>query len=196
MRALLIVILAAVIGFFGYQMGVNGRTFNESVGVVTGATQAAEAAAAQAAAEAEAAAAEAAAQAEAEAKAAAEAAEAEAAAAEAAAAEAAAAEAAAQAEAEAQAAAEAEAAAAEAEAEAGAEVEAEAEVSAQDDPLAGAREFLTVDGFDADKLIEAIEGTELSAVQKTALTAAVNGAKDNPALLEATLTRIREALGQ
>jgi hypothetical protein len=32
-------------------------------------------------------------------------------------------------------------------------------------------------------------------VQKTALSGAVNVVKDNPALLEATLTRLKEALG-
>jgi hypothetical protein len=32
-------------------------------------------------------------------------------------------------------------------------------------------------------------------VQKTALSGAVNAVKDNPALLEATLTRLKEALG-
>ena len=55
--------------------------------------------------------------------------------------------------------------------------------------------LLTVDGFDADKVAEMIEGSDLSIVQKTALAAATNAVKDNPALLEATLTRLREALG-
>ena len=58
-----------------------------------------------------------------------------------------------------------------------------------------AGELLSPEGFDADKVMELIEGADLSAVQKTALGAALEGAKDNPALLDATLTRIKEALG-
>ncbi|ARU00490.1 hypothetical protein [Yoonia vestfoldensis] len=91
MRALAILIILAVAGFFGYQYAVEGRSPNAAIGVLTGATAAAEAEAAAA----EAAAAEAEAEAAAAEAAAAEAAAAEAAAAEAAAAEAAAAEAAA-----------------------------------------------------------------------------------------------------
>jgi colicin import membrane protein len=90
MRAIAILIILAVAGFFGYQYAVEGRGPNAAIGVLTGATAAAAEAAAAEAAAAEAAAAEAAA---------AEAAAAEAAAAEAAAAEAAAAEAAAAAQA-------------------------------------------------------------------------------------------------
>ena len=61
--------------------------------------------------------------------------------------------------------------------------------------MAGMMALLSPDGFDAEKVIEMIDGSDLSGVQKTALTAAVNGAKDNPELLEATLTRLKEALG-
>lgn len=98
MRAIAILIILAVAGFFGYQYAVEGRGPDAAIGVLTGATAEAEAAAAAEAAEAaaaEAAAAEAAAAAAAAEAAAAEAAAAEAAAAEAAAAEAAAAQAAA-----------------------------------------------------------------------------------------------------
>lgn len=56
-------------------------------------------------------------------------------------------------------------------------------------------DLLTPEGFDASKVIEMIDGSDLSAVQKTALSGAVNAVKDNPALLEATLTRLKEALG-
>ena len=55
--------------------------------------------------------------------------------------------------------------------------------------------LLTPEGFDADKVAEMINNSELSAVQKTVLTGAVNSVKENPALLEATLTRLKEALG-
>jgi colicin import membrane protein len=57
MRAIAIIIILAVVGFFGYQYAAEGRGPGEAVGVLTGATQQAEAAAAQAAAAAEAAAA-------------------------------------------------------------------------------------------------------------------------------------------
>jgi hypothetical protein len=56
-------------------------------------------------------------------------------------------------------------------------------------------DLLTPEGFDASKVMEMIDGSDLSAVQKTALSGAVNAVKDNPALLEATLTRLKEALG-
>ncbi|MFT7107371.1 MAG: hypothetical protein ACJAVT_001894 [Yoonia sp.] len=50
MRAIAIIIILAVVGFFGYQYAAEGRGPGEAVGVLTGATQQAEAAAAQAAA--------------------------------------------------------------------------------------------------------------------------------------------------
>jgi len=77
-------------------------------------------------------------------------------------------------------------------------VEAPTEAPADDAPAAGVTglaSLLTPEGFDADQVLEMINGSDLSAVQKTALSAAVNGAKDNPELLEATLTRIKEAMG-
>ncbi|MEJ6745501.1 MAG: hypothetical protein QNK98_01825 [Yoonia sp.] len=142
MRAIVILISAAILGFFGYQYAANGNTLVAAISAVTGATAAAEEAAAAANAAAE----------------------------EAAAAAAAAATAAA----EVVAAAAAEEAAAE----------------------TGMADLLTADGFDADKMIEMISNSDLSAVQQTVLSGAVNAIKDNPALLEATLTRLKEALGQ
>ena len=198
MRAILILIVAAILGFFGYQYAANGKGPGDAISALTGdanemadgaataasdaadtaaeaatdmadeATAAAEEAAAAAVAEVEAAAATAAAEAAAAGAAAAEAAAAEAAAAEAAAAEVAAAEAAA-----------ADAAAAEA-------------AAAAPEGMAA---LLTPEGFDADKVAEMINGSELSAVQKTVLTGAVSAVKENPALLEATLARIKEAMG-
>ena len=197
MRAILILIVAAILGFFGYQYAANGKGPGDAISALTGdatemadgaataasdaadtaaeaatdmadeATAAAEEAAAAAVAEVEAAAATAAAEAEAAAEvAAAEAAAAEVAAAEVAAAEAAAADA-------------ADAAAAEA-------------AAAAPEGMAA---LLTPEGFDADKVAEMINGSELSAVQKTVLTGAVSAVKENPALLEATLARIKEAMG-
>ena len=119
MRAIFILIAAAILGFFGYQYAANGNTPAAAISAVTGATAAAEEAAAAATAAAEEAAAE-----------------------------------------------------------------------------TGMADLLTADGFDADKVIEMISNSDLSAVQQTVLSGAVNAIKDNPALLEATLTRLKEALGQ
>ena len=128
MRAIVILISAAILGFFGYQYAANGNTPAAAISAVTGATAAAEEAAAAATAAAEEAAATAAAE------------------------------------------------------------EAAAET--------GMADLLTADGFDADKVIEMISNSDLSAVQQTVLSGAVNAIKDDPALLEATLTRLKEALGQ
>ncbi|MDP5085324.1 MAG: hypothetical protein NWQ23_07880 [Yoonia sp.] len=190
MRAIAILVILAVVGFFGYQYAAEGRGPGAAVGVLTGATQAAEAAAAEAAA-AEAAAAEAAAAAAAEA-AAAEAAAAEAAAAEAAAAEAAAAEAAAAAELEAAAAA-AEAAAAEA---AAAVEAAAAEVAgAGEDLMAMADDLLTIEGFDAERVTALLDTLDIDQSQKDTLTNALSFASNNPALLQPVLDNIRNLLG-
>ena len=107
MRAIAILIAAAILGFFGYQYAANGNTPVAAISAVTGATAA-------------------------------------------------------------------------------------AEVAAE----TGMADLLTADGFDADKVIEMISNSDLSAVQQTVLSGAVNAIKDNPALLEATLTRLKEALGQ
>jgi hypothetical protein len=107
MRAIVILISAAILGFFGYQYAANGNTPVAAISAVTGATAA-------------------------------------------------------------------------------------AEVAAE----TGMADLLTADGFDADKMIEMISNSDLSAVQQTVLSGAVNAIKDNPALLEATLTRLKEALGQ
>jgi colicin import membrane protein len=56
-------------------------------------------------------------------------------------------------------------------------------------------ELLTPEGFNADAVIARLEESDLSLVQKTTLTAAINDAQNNPELLTATLTRLREALG-
>ena len=107
MRAIVILISAAILGFFGYQYAANGNTPVAAISAVTGATAA-------------------------------------------------------------------------------------AEVAAE----TGMADLLTADGFDADKVIEMISNSDLSAVQQTVLSGGVNAIKDNPALLEATLTRLKEALGQ
>ncbi len=56
-------------------------------------------------------------------------------------------------------------------------------------------EVLTVEGFDYDKAIEAIEASDLGTLQKTALGTALGGARDNPELLQGVLEQVRGALG-
>ncbi|MDO7730043.1 MAG: hypothetical protein MUQ13_12220 [Loktanella sp.] len=212
MRAILILIVAAILGFFGYQYAANGKGPGDAISALTGdatemadgaATAASDAAdtAAEAATdmadEATAAAEEAAAAAVAEVEAAAATAAAEAEAAAAAATEAAATAAAEVEAAAAAAATEAATAAAEVEAVA-TDVTDEATAAAAEAAAAapeGMAALLTPEGFDADKVAEMINGSELSAVQKTVLTGAVSAVKENPALLEATLARIKEAMG-
>lgn len=196
MRAIAILIIVAVLGFFGYQYAVEGRGPAAAVGVLTGATAQAEQAAAEAQAAQEAAEAAAAAAAD---QAAAAAAEAEL--------EAAAAAAEIAAEYEAATVAAEEAAAAN---EAAAAATAEAAVSspsAEIDPTAVAEadamspeeitNLLSTDGFDADKVMELIaESDALSEVQKTAMTTALTAAKDNPALLQSVLDQIKGMMGR
>ena len=105
---------------------------------------------------------------------------AEAAAAEAAAAEAAAAEAAA-----------AEAAAAEAAAAEAAAALADQAGEAQDALSA----LFSVEGFDFDRAMTALEGADIPALARTALTAALAAARDNPYLLPTALAQARNALG-
>ena len=172
MRAILILIVAAILGFFGYQYAANGKGPGDAISALTGdATEMADGAATAAADTAAEAATDMADEATAAAEEAAAAAVAEVEAAEAAAAEVAAAEAAA--------------------ADAADAAAAEAAAAAPE----GMAALLTPEGFDADKVAEMINGSELSAVQKTVLTGAVSAVKENPALLEATLARIKEAMG-
>ena len=166
MRGTIAIIVIAVLGFFGYQYGVNGNNPAQALGMAD--SQAEIAAAAQE---------EAAAAAAAEEAAAVEAAAAEAAAA---AEEAAAAAAAEEAAAAAEEAAAAEAAAVEAAAEAG-----EIDIAS----------LLTPDTFDAEKVNEWIDGQELGALVATPLKAAVDAAGDNPELLSSVIDKIKEAAG-
>jgi colicin import membrane protein len=55
---------------------------------------------------------------------------------------------------------------------------------------------LTLDGFDFDTAISAIEGSDLSQASKRAATAALEGARDNPDLLPAALEQARRILSQ
>ncbi|MEO0654167.1 MAG: hypothetical protein AAFY77_04800 [Pseudomonadota bacterium] len=56
-------------------------------------------------------------------------------------------------------------------------------------------DVFSVDGFDFDAASEALQNSSLGELEKTTLGAALEGARDNPELLENVLTQIREALG-
>jgi colicin import membrane protein len=223
MRGTIAILAIAVLGFFGYQLAVNGKS---PVDVFSGAPSNAEVAAAEAeaaelAAAAEAEAAEMAAAAELEAAAVAAAAEEEAmaiaAAAEAEAAELAAAAEAATAEAAAaleEAAAEATTAAEEVVAESvetvtdmaddvvesveGAVTDLVDDVAALTGDAAVSTDMsaaLTPEGFDFDTVAAMIENSDLDAQTKAVTRAGLIGAQRNPDLLEGTLARLRTTLG-
>ena len=59
---------------------------------------------------------------------------------------------------------------------------------------AEAEELLTVDGFNFDKVVEMIDGSELGVLEKTTLKAGLDQVKDNPELLGDALAKLREAL--
>ena len=61
-----------------------------------------------------------------------------------------------------------------------------------DGGLAG---LLTVEGFDLDKVVGALDASDLGEAQKTALKAGLEQARDNPAMLRGMLDQVRAALG-
>ena len=56
-------------------------------------------------------------------------------------------------------------------------------------------DYLTLDGFDFDKVAELIDASALDDVKKTLLRTTLEGAKDNPELLAGVLEQIKQALG-
>ncbi len=54
---------------------------------------------------------------------------------------------------------------------------------------------LTQEGFDADRIIEMINASDLDAMRKSVLRSAVEQARSNPALVDATITQVKTALG-
>jgi hypothetical protein len=56
-------------------------------------------------------------------------------------------------------------------------------------------EALSLDGFDFDTALAAIEGSDIAEMTKRAATAALEGARDNPDLLPAALEQARSLLG-
>ncbi|MEP1521651.1 MAG: translation initiation factor 3, partial [Ascidiaceihabitans sp.] len=59
----------------------------------------------------------------------------------------------------------------------------------------GIADLLTTEGFDYDKVVEMVEGSEMGAFQKTALKTSLEKARDNPEVLETVLGKIKEAMG-
>ena len=101
-----------------------------------------------------------------------------------------------QAAAEAAEAAAAEAAAAEAAAAEAAAAEAAAALADQAGEAQDALSALfSVEGFDFDRAMTALEGADIPALARTALTAALAAARDNPDLLPTALAQARNALG-
>ena len=70
--------------------------------------------------------------------------------------------------------------------------EAAAEVAT---PEMSAEELLTADGFNAEKIVELIDGSDLGIAQKTVLRSAVEKASDNPELAESVIAQVKQALG-
>ena len=56
--------------------------------------------------------------------------------------------------------------------------------------------LLTLGGFDAEKVLEMISTFDLSDEQKTVLSNSVDAVKDDPSQLEATLDRLKDVLGR
>jgi hypothetical protein len=72
---------------------------------------------------------------------------------------------------------------------------ADATVAAEAAGDAALAEIFTAEGFDYDRAIAALEASDLAPATRATLAAALQSARDNPALLEAALTQAREALG-
>lgn len=56
-------------------------------------------------------------------------------------------------------------------------------------------DLLSVDSFDSAKITEMIEASDLGAMQKTALTSAVQSAGENPEAIQTVIDQIRQAMG-
>lgn len=63
------------------------------------------------------------------------------------------------------------------------------------DAATGMSDFLTVDGFNYDKAMTAIDGSDLDVLKKTALKQGLEQAKANPDLLKSVLGQVKSALG-
>lgn len=70
----------------------------------------------------------------------------------------------------------------------------EAAAGAAETGASAISELLTLEGFDLDRVIEYIEGSDLGPVQKTALSASLRGVQENPEQLQTVLDQIKNAL--
>ena len=76
------------------------------------------------------------------------------------------------------------------------EVAAEAAEGSEDlMAMAMSGDLLTVDGFDADKVVALLDTIDIPEGEKTTLTTALGFAKNNPALLQPVLDNIKNLLG-
>lgn len=62
-------------------------------------------------------------------------------------------------------------------------------------PASDIADLLTVDGFDYDKVITYVDGSDLDMAVKVSSKAALEKARDNPELLKTVLEQLRENLG-
>jgi len=55
--------------------------------------------------------------------------------------------------------------------------------------------LFSVEGFNADAALAAVEGSDLSAIARASLSAAIEQARANPDMVGEVVTRLRNALG-
>lgn len=55
--------------------------------------------------------------------------------------------------------------------------------------------LLSADGFDAAKITEMVEGSDLGMAKKTMLKAAIAKAGDNPEMIKAVIDQVKGAMG-
>ena len=72
---------------------------------------------------------------------------------------------------------------------------AETATEAADDAAPSLTELFSADGFDYDAAVEAVEASEMGALSKGAALRALEGARDNPALLQTALEQVRGLMG-
>ena len=56
-------------------------------------------------------------------------------------------------------------------------------------------EALTVDGFDAATLIEAVENSDLGLAESTVARGLIDQARDNPEMVQVVIDQLRDLLG-
>ena len=71
-----------------------------------------------------------------------------------------------------------------------------AEMEEAEPAMVDAPAEITVETFDADAALLAIEAAELSPISRAALTAAIEQARNDPALIGEVVSRLHNAMGQ